>query len=256
VGQRAEQDVGEGEVEGCASAKLPVPKAGSGNESDECRRAVEPRICPCDSYGPWIDVTGDHACAQRFGRRNRQHARSGPNVENAQEMTPFHQSVEREQAAPSGAMVARAEGQGCFDFDGNSIDRDVRPVVGAVDQESAGGYRRQRGERGCDPVAPGKLFKTQAGGGLLAGDRLDRSADGPRINAPPQVHLDLPARVGSLKEAYCRVLQGKAVNKRIPELARGRLVTRESGHGRRPRRVLRVHRDYPWPRLGRRLREA
>ena len=79
--------------------------------------------------------------------------------------TRLANTIERQQTAACGAVVAGAEGERRLDLDADPVRRDPRAVVGAVHDKAAGGDRLEPGEALLDPIGRGVAAEAQHRGG-------------------------------------------------------------------------------------------
>ncbi len=82
--------------------------------------------------------------------------------------------IEQQQTAARGAVVTGAERQRGFDLDAELVGRHVRPIVLAVDDETAGGDRHQAFEAGLDPVFRGDGIEDDGLRDVVAGGQRDQ----------------------------------------------------------------------------------
>ena len=124
--QRAEQDIGEHEVERPALAKAPRAETGGVDDRHAARRGCAATFsrATCAARGS-MSLASTGRC-RRPGGGNREHAGSGADVEDAARAARLEQAVERQQASPRGAVMAGAEGERRLDLDADAVGADAR----------------------------------------------------------------------------------------------------------------------------------
>src|SRR6478672_12537175 len=82
--------------------------------------------------------------------------------------------IQRQQAPSRGPVMAGAEGERRLDLDPNLVRRNPRPVMRAVNGESAGLNWLELAQARGDPVLRGDLFKGQPRGAVRPGELTHR----------------------------------------------------------------------------------
>src|SRR5581483_4021579 len=94
--------------------------------------------------GASVDVARQHGAAQRPRRRDRQHARTRSDVEDARAGREAPQdSIESGQASARGAVMTGAEGERGLDLDADAVAAQPRAMVPAMDEKTSGCDRRE-----------------------------------------------------------------------------------------------------------------
>src|ERR1700722_5289177 len=180
--QRAEQDIGEDQIERRAGADRARTDAVGCNDRDEATGAIAPDIVARGAHGSGIDVGREHAHAQGARRGDGEHAAAGADIENARRAPPRAQCladrVECQQATARGAVMPGAESERRLDLDADAVARHAGAVMSAMNDEAPGGDRRQSGKPLANPVRRFDAAEAQSRGRRWSGRRLYRSPHG------------------------------------------------------------------------------
>ena len=173
---------------GAACSELRRREAGGADRLHQMPRHVQPRIFAGDLHRGRIDIARQHLLVQRLGRRDRQHAGAGAEIEHAARTPRFQDMVEQQQAAARGAVVAGAERQRRLDFDAELVGRDPLAVMLAVHDEASGRYGDEVFEAGLDPVLGLDRVEDDALRDISAGGIGDEFAQQRLIGRLGEVH--------------------------------------------------------------------
>ena len=155
---------------GRVGGKGGMTEAGRRYRLDEARGAVEADIGGCHGRGDRIDVGRQHRDPRQPGDGDRQHRAAGPEVERAPRVFAAHDAADHFEAAGRGAVMPGAEGQAGLDLDGEGAGAPRCPVMGAVDEETAGPHRLQPFQRACHPIDVGHDFGVEFQVGIAGAD--------------------------------------------------------------------------------------
>ena len=169
--------------------------------------------------------------AQTFSRRDRQHAGAGAEIEHAPRAPPLRQSIERQQAAARGAVVAGTESKRRLDFDADGVDRHPRAVMGAVHDKAAGAYGAKPARLCATQSVSASASKAQRLRRLIARGQRDQRAHRGLIRRGAEMHRHLPAAAVVLEGGADCVVRIEA-SRRARSPVSGRSAGRRRG-GRR-----------------------
>ena len=212
------------------------------HEGDQGAGAIEPRIGARGLDRDPVNVARDNAGAEGFRRRDRQHARSGAEVEHPGSSPPLCQVVERQQTAARGAVVAGAESERGFDFDADVVGLDAGAVVRAVHDEAAGAHRFEAGEAFLDPIGRRDRFDGKRGRRCFSRRECDQRAQARFVGPLTEMHRQLPLAAVILESGAGGRFRVEAFAQIGREPPGGRLVAGETGdggsHGRHLQRLV------------------
>ena len=144
-------------------------------------------------------------------------------------------SIEREQAAARGAVMAGAEGERRLDLDADPVDRNAGAVVGAVHDKTAGRDRRQAGEAFAHPVLRRDAREGQRPGRRGPGGARDQRAHRLAVGRRAKIDRDLPAPAAGVEQAHGDIVGGKAFGEEIGQPARRLFIGFQAGNRGRER---------------------
>ncbi len=129
--------------------------------------------------------------------------------------------------------MAGAESQRRFDLDADAIERDAGAVVGAVNDEAAGGDGRQSGEAFAHPIFGRDALEAQRFGGSVACGRGGQRAYYFFIGRGAEMHRHPPAAGADIHKGHGNFVGRKSLGGKIGDPVRRLFIGFEQANGRR-----------------------
>ena len=120
---------------------------------------------------------------------------SGSDIENAARMSRPRDTVEGEQAAAGGTVMAGAEGERGFDLHTDAMRGDARAVMTAMHDKPAGFDRLQSGKTRLGPIAGRKCLESQRAGGVISSHERQETSYRRLVGRPQEMQFDGPAPI-------------------------------------------------------------
>ena len=156
--------------------------------------------------------------AQRLGRRDREHAGAGTEIEHAARAACLEHGIEQQEASARGAVVAGTERQRRFDLDTELVGCHPRAVMVAMHDEPSGGDWDEILEAGLDPILGLDSVEADPLCDGLAGGLADDLTDQRLVRRVGKMHGDIPAPVRPLEGGdRGRVFQERALGEGLGE---------------------------------------
>jgi len=123
------QDIGQDQVVRLAATDGGVAITGTGHHREEGRHAIAGGVAPGDLDRGDVDIGGQHLAARRLGQRDAENPRAAAEIEAMADLAPAQESVDGQQTAARGGMLARTESGPGIDLQRDAARRHIAVIM-------------------------------------------------------------------------------------------------------------------------------